>query len=848
MKDLPSVSVIVPIFNNLELIKVHFKKIISELKNNDQLIIVDDQSTDGSKDFLIKQYHLVKKADGYDQDGAFEIFSSVDIEAHPQIILIVNQINLRFAASCNRGVAHANSPLVFLVNSDVILTKGVLQTLKVEFQDNPKLFAVGCLEKEPNEGGVLGGKNKLWFKNGLFQHSRASEFTTGETAWVSGGSGIFDKQKWQELGGFDKNYYPAYWEDIDLSVRAKKKGWTVKFLDKAKVIHNHQSTNCSVFKQKQLEQISWKNADYFSWKNGSLLQKILYILFRPYWWLKRAIAVDGKYYVLGFWLIILLATLLRFYKLAQVPAGMTWDEAALGYNGYAVIRTRHDEWLDRLPVSFKSFGDYKAPFAIYLVGLSTTLFGLSLYSVRLPFAVSGVLAVWGLIKLTRLILEIHYSLSTPKKQNLQLLSLASGFILATSPWHLHFTRTGFESGLALTLTIWGLYFLAKSPISHSSNSPKKYFQVDLRIIFSALLLASSLYTYHSSKIFLPVLLLTVAMIHTKMLLASIKKVIIFAISLLILLIPLIKDSLFGEGLTRSGTLIFSQASSIGELVSMIAQRLRAHLSVSFLIGGWTDVLRHGTTQHSVFLIAVFLLMVVGLLKLLANFFTKRKTNFIWLKICITLIIIGLLPAVLGDTYPQANRALFALLGFIWLALVGVEYIIFLVPKSFKNKKKGFVVGNLPYQISSPIIHNTCYESEFLDGALFLLQKEVAEKLCALPGTREFGPIAGIVKMVGRADYLFTLPPEEFYPSPKVNSALVKITFYEHGYDREHLKKFVSFMRSLFSNRRKTLLNVFKINKLDIDLLKRLEISETLRAESLDWETIVSLSKAVMEGK
>lgn len=160
-------------------------------------------------------------------------------------------------------------------------------------------------------------------------------------------------------------------------------------------------------------------------------------------------------------------------------------------------------------------------------------------------------------------------------------------------------------------------------------------------------------------------------------------------------------------------------------------------------------------------------------------------------------------------------------------------------------KKGFVIGNLPYQISSPIIHNTCYESQFLDGALFLLQKEVAEKLCAYPATRNFGPLAGIVKLVGKADYLFTLPPEEFYPSPKVNSALVKITFDEHEFDREYLIKFTSFMRSLFSNRRKNILNVFKINKLDINILKRLEINGTLRAESLDWDTILALSKAIM---
>ncbi|MBU0974247.1 hypothetical protein KKD03_00915, partial [Patescibacteria group bacterium] len=60
-------------------------------------------------------------------------------------------------------------------------------------------------------------------------------------------------------------------------------------------------------------------------------------------------------------IILLFATFLRFYKLGVVPHGMFWDEAAVGYNGYSIVTTRRDEWLQKFPVTFQSFGDYKAP-------------------------------------------------------------------------------------------------------------------------------------------------------------------------------------------------------------------------------------------------------------------------------------------------------------------------------------------------------------------------------------------------------------------------------------------------------------------------------------------------------
>jgi len=160
---------------------------------------------------------------------------------------------------------------------------------------------------------------------------------------------------------------------------------------------------------------------------------------------------------------------------------------------------------------------------------------------------------------------------------------------------------------------------------------------------------------------------------------------------------------------------------------------------------------------------------------------------------------------------------------------------------FYKGTNGFVFGNLPYQVSSPILVNTCFESHYLDGAIYLLQKEVAEKFVAQPGSRDFGPVAALIKLIGKAEYIFTLSPEEFFPAPKVHSAVLKITFAEHSFKKADLAKFTDLMRVLFSNRRKTLSNVFKINNLNMKILEKFEGITGKRAEELDWETMIRIA-------
>lgn len=294
------VTVVIPTYNGKHLLTKHLPRVMTAMRQGDELLIVDDASTDDTTHWLeaafeLKQAEVEPEIDELPDDyfpPINEMSLRVLFGKHQQnnkkirLSVIRNRDNLRFAASVNLGFALASNRLVLLLNNDVSPEKDVIEQLLPHFSEE-EIFAVGCLEYEQDREGEKAGKNKLWFSKGLFWHSKADNFITGETAWVSGGSGMFDQEKWLDLNGFDKRFHPAYWEDIDISFRARKWGWQVLFEEEAVVYHQHESTNTDVFGQKKIEEISWQHANSFTWKNGNLLQKLLYLLWKPYWWWKR---------------------------------------------------------------------------------------------------------------------------------------------------------------------------------------------------------------------------------------------------------------------------------------------------------------------------------------------------------------------------------------------------------------------------------------------------------------------------------------------------------------------------------------------------------------------------------
>jgi len=677
-----TVSVVIPNFNGQPLLERHLPSVLAAMRTGDELVVIDDCSTDDSwvwlKSTFSTQPEELESFDGLVEHG----FWSSDSKSGP-VLLLQNERNLRFAVSCNRAVEQASHELIFLVNTDVSPHSKTLHNLVEKFEDR-ELFAVGCLEHENIANkDVIGGKNVLNFGRGMFTHQRAETFTSGETAWASGGSSMFDRQKWLSLGGFDMDYFPAYWEDVDLSFRAKKRGWKVLFAQDAPVDHNHESTNTSAFGKKKMAKMSWQHAQTFVVKNATWQQKLQYILWQPYWWIKGPTIAPLQLQLIIFGLILLVATALRFNQLAQVPHGMTWDEAAIAYNGWSVANTGRDEWLSKVPISFRSFGDYKAPLAIYIVGAFTKILGMTLLAVRLPFAISGVAAVLGMMVLTRLLWQRWVpksGISQFPVLDANSAALLVGALMATSPWHVHFSRIGFESGIALNFLIWGLIGMIGLLFTerHSYSSAQLFFRAVVGVS-SAVFVASSLYTYHSGKIVTPLIIALVGVTCLHLVKKSWKTVTIWVLFLGLLLSPLVFDSVFGRGADRfQQSTIFRLGYSPLQTVGVIANNYLAHFLPGYLVHGQTDTLRHGDGRFGILYLSDFFLIVTAFFGYIYRVVHSKKngipTTTKLFFFSVFWILIGVLPAAIGVDVPHSNRMLLALPGFLWLAALGWQWI------------------------------------------------------------------------------------------------------------------------------------------------------------------------------
>ncbi|MEP7167027.1 MAG: glycosyltransferase family 2 protein [Candidatus Woesebacteria bacterium] len=300
------VSVVIPTYNGKSLLEKNLPSVLEAIHSGDELIIVDDASTDESVKFLTEYFHLAQDECLPDQSTGIQPKDRLCFKGKSNVgdvFLIVNAQNQRFAASCNRGVAEAHNEIIILLNNDVAPEKNILDVLLPHFNES-LVFAVGCKELASSEGNKEYGRAEGWFERGFYIHKRADNQNQPETAWVSGGSGAFRRSGWIELGGFDVDYKPAYWEDIDLSFRARKKGWQVLFEPTAVVHHNHESTNGSVFGKRNMEVMAYKNQILFMWKNASTSELVKHVFWLPYHLIFTTIRSSGAF-LLGFWQALL---------------------------------------------------------------------------------------------------------------------------------------------------------------------------------------------------------------------------------------------------------------------------------------------------------------------------------------------------------------------------------------------------------------------------------------------------------------------------------------------------------------------------------------------------------------
>ncbi len=164
-----------------------------------------------------------------------------------------------------------------------------------------------------------------------------------------------------------------------------------------------------------------------------------------------------------------------------------------------------------------------------------------------------------------------------------------------------------------------------------------------------------------------------------------------------------------------------------------------------------------------------------------------------------------------------------------------------------------VVGNLPYNVSSPILFkllDAANEGQRFRDATLMLQKEVADRLVARPGTGEYGTLAIQVALHADVERLLTLPPGAFRPPPKVTSAVVRLRFHAPSADVGDPATFERIVRGVFLQRRKTLANAlkpvaFSLGRSAPELLERAGLDGSQRPEELTVADVARLSRAVL---
>ena len=150
-----------------------------------------------------------------------------------------------------------------------------------------------------------------------------------------------------------------------------------------------------------------------------------------------------------------------------------------------------------------------------------------------------------------------------------------------------------------------------------------------------------------------------------------------------------------------------------------------------------------------------------------------------------------------------------------------------------------VIGNIPYNITSPIIFWLIEQLHFWDDAFIMMQKEVAERLSAVVGTKAYGRFTVVTGAYLNMEYCFTIPPDVFIPKPKVDSAIIRFTKKENPLiSDEKYMRFNKLVSAAFSQRRKMLRNTLKGWDIHPDLQE--QINFTRRPETLTIEEFVSL--------
>jgi len=364
--------------------------------------------------------------------------------------------------------------------------------------------------------------------------------------------------------------------------------------------------------------------------------------------------------------ILILATLLRFYRLGDYPA-LNADEAAIGYNAYSLIQTGLDEHGNPWPIHFQSFNDYKPGLYFYLVLPMVNFFGLNEWSVRIPNALLGVLTIY-----------LVYLLVTELKIKSKLRpELIAALFLAISPWHIHFSRGGWEVNTATFFMTLGVLLFIRG----LRNLPS--------LFLSAFFFALSMYTYHAARIVSPLLVLSLVIIYFDEFKKSFGKLLLTGLVGLVCVLPIIKDLTQSDVLSRAaGVGLFADSGPVNRINEQRGEHTNfndvstkflhnkavnytlaffenwmAHYHGLFLFLSGDDIQRDKVPETGQMYMVDALWVVFGMLWMLKRFGKGEKLILYWL-------LISPLAAALTFQSPHALRAENMVIPLVIIAAIG----------------------------------------------------------------------------------------------------------------------------------------------------------------------------------
>ena len=266
--------------------------------------------------------------------------------------------------------------------------------------------------------------------------------------------------------------------------------------------------------------------------------------------------INSKFRIPILIFVLFFAAFWRLYQLTQVPPSPSLDEASLGWNAYSILETGRDEYGYPLPILLRAYDDWRPAGYVYLIIPFVKILGLNVLAVRLPAAIIGTLTVLLTYYLVNELFinelgknnELFNSLTRNK-----LIALTASFFLAISPWHIYISRLGHEVNLSHFFAVLGIYLFLKY-----QNLKENFF-----LFGSAFCFALSFYSYQSSKIFVPLLVLFLVFIYKNQAIKDFRNFIVAGLLGMVILIPTLKAFFTPEGMARfQGTSLLAHSSEV----------------------------------------------------------------------------------------------------------------------------------------------------------------------------------------------------------------------------------------------------------------------------------------------